>query len=131
MLLTRLFIKMVSRHHLGRSKRYLELTHHTQMLKCCDVYKNSQSVQLLLTNCKDTYTSATSKKIFSSWFIPPNVDQTKFHIVTQYVLMKITKKRYIYTIPKIYTSNEECVKVVCKHTSNDLASNRWWILSFT
>lgn len=63
MSLASLFIKLMPGHHTGGSNRSLEPTHHTRILKCCDVCKDSQSVWLLLTNCKDTYTSATRKNL--------------------------------------------------------------------
>lgn len=40
----------------------------------------------------------------------PNVDQRECHIVTQYVLMKVTRKRCIYVTPKIYADDKECVR---------------------
>lgn len=102
-LLGRLFIKLNAYTSYGWIQTVLEPTRQTQLLKCCDMYKKSKSVWLLFTNCKDTYTSATQHNlnIFPIDSSMPNVDRGECHIVTQYVLMKITRKRCIYIIPKM------------------------------
>ena len=97
---------------LGFSSNWMSAHHMGESKKCCDVCKNSKSVCLLFTNCKDTYTSATQDNlnIFPIDSSMPNVDQGECHIVNQYVLMKITKRRCIYIIPKICAGDKECVR---------------------